>query len=364
MRNIKPVTREQFFEENRGKYSCEAFAEKVYLMIHTCYFKEGIKSKVAMRENWKREFHSELSDESFEYMLVNAPIMLRQVIIEETKKGQEITSSSYLRKTILAFEFDCWLVKRFAGGKSLELAVFERYIREKYGKFLDGKLKSLKEFDLAHLEQFEGIAKGLLPYTKEICSFCQLILKNNRMRIEYENPNAEITDDYGKFSVPAPAPIAAANPEQGISRELEIILKEKEERIEKLENDIREFKRQRDEAREYSANQYDRGIKDLFGALNDVRYGKVIDYLYGLLKDEQTDETLASYLDNLFMAFEDMEVEPILEKLPAVKVETMLKEYNLEFDKSKFDEKKVRLKYSGWKYKDIPMEKPTLTQED
>lgn len=142
-------------------------------------------------------------------------------------------------------------------------------------------------------------------------------------------------------------------------------MKEKDERIDKLERDIKEFKRQRDEAREYSANQYDRGIKDLFQVMNDVRYGKVIDYLYALSRNPETEANLASYLDNLFMALEDMEIEPIVEDgRPDVQEESLLRDYNLDFDKSEYHAEKVQLKYAGWRYKEVPMEKPTLVLKE
>ena len=96
--------------------------------------------------------------------------------------------------------------------------------------------------------------------------------------------------------------------------------------------------------------------------MNDVRYGKVIDYLYSLLHNPDTEDNLVSYLDNLFMAFEDMEIEPMIENGNFnVKEENLVKMFNLDFDKSEYKAENVALKYAGWKYKDIPMEKPTLT---
>ena len=152
---------------------------------------------------------------------------------------------------------------------------------------------------------------------------------------------------------------------QSVIREFELIIRDKDEKINSLENDIREFKRQRDEIRDYSTDQYNRGIKDLFRGLNDLRYGKVIDYFYSLMKSPDVDEKLGSYLENFFMALEDAEIEPIIaDENFDVNSKQLIKEFNLDFDKSKYNSKKVKLKYYGWKYKDSIIEKPSLTIEE
>lgn len=195
--------------------------------------------------------------------------------------------------------------------------------------------------------------------------------KNNKVKIKFDEPDIERTKEY-KFirkntneSQGNVLPEYKKTVQQDMGREYQAVLDEKDSRILKLEQDIREFKRQRDEAREYSVNQYDKGIRDLFSAINDIRYGKVIDYLYKLLQTEGTDDNLASYLDNFFMALEDMEIEPAAasEKINTDR-EKLIKEYNLDFDKNDFDSSRIELKYTGWKYKDIPIEKPTLTLKE
>ena len=141
-----------------------------------------------------------------------------------------------------------------------------------------------------------------------------------------------------------------------------MVLADKNAYIEKLERDISEFKRQRDEAREYSAEQYARGAKDLFMALNDARYGKVIDFLYRLLCEGYPDETLTGYLENLFMALQDMDIEPIMEGMSFTAGDSvpLNRKYNLDFDISEYDESRARLKYAGWTYRGSIMERPTL----
>lgn len=399
------ISADDFFSLNSGKYSFSEFAEKVYLMIHTYYLTAEGKIKVEMGKAWDREFGIYMTDETFEYMLTNAPIMLRDIIIDQTRQKQEIQGRKYLEKSLIAFEFDLWLIENYRSHQVLRLLNFENYINKKYGSFLDDKYRAFKRYDLKHITKLENIAVGLEPYYDGILEIFDLIISNNRMRINFEKESIARTEmisdanilethkDSVKAVVSEELPILGYEQKKtseesstslsvddqeiidlekiksGIRKELEkeygLILKDKDDRINLLEKDIREFKRQRDEAREYSVNQYDKGIKDLFVALNDVRYGKVMDYLYTLMKTENIDENLASYLDNLFMALEDMEIEPVVtDEQFIVNEETMLREYNLDFNKTEYVVDRVILKYAGWRYKEILMEKPTITLKE
>lgn len=358
-RRINPVSQNEFFELNSKKCTKEELAKQVYLMIHTYYLKEGSNIKSEMNKIWSTVFGVDMTEESYEYLLINSPVMLRDTIIDQTKQNKEIVSPRYLEKSIVAFEFDLWMLERYQRGQPLELAIFEAFLADKYGRYPEVKYKSFKKFDLCYISEFEDLAKELLPYYNKILDIFNRIVSNNRMRIEMDHPSVERTKEYKNIKT------AAALPLHSNDREYQIIIKEKEERIEKLEKDIKEFKRQRDESREYSANQYDRGIKDLFSALNDIRYGKIIDYFYMLLRADDTNDNLASYLDNFFMALEDMEIEPIVsDGCACVKEDNMIKQFNLDFNKSEYEESKIQLKYAGWKYKDHPLEKPTLTLKE
>lgn len=364
----RKVTREEFFEKNAVNCTNEFLAENAYILIHTTYLKDGIHIKTEIGKLWKELFKTYMQDDTFEYMVGNEPLFTRNTVVEEIMKGKEIQSRKILERTITALEFDLWLIERQEKGLSLELSIFEAYIHEKYGQFLDRQYNNFKRFDLAYINDFTRITKALLAYYGKIKDFYNRVQKSNKVKIQIDEPDVERTKEY-KFirkntdeRQNKGLPSHKETVQQDIGREYQAVLDEKDSRILKLEQDIREFKRQRDEAREYSVNQYDKGIRDLFSAINDIRYGKVIDYLYKLLHTESTDDNLVSYLDNFFMALEDMEIEPAAssEKITADK-EKLTKEYNLDFDKNDFDASRAELKYTGWKYKDITIEKPTLT---
>lgn len=403
MSRIRPQSKSEFFGKNAGTYSYEDFAEKVYLMIHTYYLSKDTKIKPEMGKTWKEAFGVFMTDEAFEYMLVNAPIMLRDVIIDDIRHGGEVSILKYLKKSLVAFEFDLWIVENNREGNDLKLADYHAFLHEKYGDTLEDRYDSFLEYDLRSIASYKNLATKLDPYYEDISDIFSMLVENNHAKIEFENehttrvkkkknkdegpenkkvaqPTKEEVVKKGKQETTTPkekrpgqdeSTSTVIKPDEikklketikaDLEREYHFVLIEKDERIEALERDIREFKRQRDEAREYSVNQYDRGVKDLFNSINDVRYGKVIDYLFALLENNLADENLSSYLDNMFMALEDMEIEP-MEHVGDLNIDqaTLVKNYNLAFDKAKFDASHVALRYFGWKYKDIILEKPTL----
>lgn len=376
------VNKDEFFEINTKNCSREVLAKKVYCLIHTAYLTPGTKVKPMLGKLWQDEFGMFMSDETFEYMRTNDPVLIIDIITQETREGNEIASNKYLGKAIVSLEFDLWAIENYRAGKKLDYNIFESYIQEKYGRSMENNLSSFRRFNLHCIENYEEIAKALESRYDEIAAFFELVSKNNKMRISIDNLEVKRVDDNRKpqVSMETKAETKSGTTESTKERlrqpvekkqqevvvqsqnfEYEIIIKDMQERIDKLERDIKEFKRQRDDAREYSVNQYDKGIKDLFTQMNDIRYGKVIDYLYALLKSDDIDENLASYLDNFFMILEDMEIEPIAGEGVAVVTESNLtKDYNLDFDKKEYVEGGTEIKYVGWKYKDRPMEKPTL----
>lgn len=359
------VTREEFFaEENRNGMSEEDFAIRIYVAVHTMYLKNLGKTKPEFGKFWQNLTGKYMTDAIFEYIYQNEPILTMDNLVAEVNAGKEIKSMKYIVKTLVALEFDLWLVERYKDGKELKLTYFANYLNEKYGAFTDIQYTAFRKFDLYNIYSFEAIAKELAPYREKIDAFFEKLCTTNKMRITIDDIDVKRTKEY-KPAIESKPPIQKSDEQalrQKIERENQIILQEKQERIEKLERDIKEFKRQRDEAKEYSINQYDKGVKDLFALMNDARYGKVIDYLFSLTVSEGVDENLASYLENFFMLLEDMEIEPIAEYDDEVIDDSNLtKNYNLDFDKNEYVSGKAKIKYVGWKYKDVTIEKPTLT---
>lgn len=404
----KSISKDEFFEINAKDRSREAFAEKVYITIHTLYLDLdfGESMKPVLGKIWKREFDGlYMGNETFEYMKNNDPALIYDPIREGIRNGMRIRSDGFLNKAIVSLEFDLWAVENHRAKRQLQYDRFEGYMRKKYGRSLNSELREFKEHNLCYIHDFKVIAEAIDAYYDRAMEFFELVSKNrdNRMRIYIDNLEVERVEEDVETSFRIETEVKSeelAERQQGVEQtaeqevkeekpsviqkeqeqherevkskeqtlnnhnfdfEYEILVKDMQERIDKLERDIKEFKRQRDDAREYSVNQYDKGIKDLFSQMNDLRYGKVIDYFYSLLKADDTDENLASYLDNFFMILEDMEIEPIAGDEDVVVTESNLtKEYNLDFDKKEYVEGGTEIKYVGWKYKDIPMERPTL----
>ena len=387
-RKREQATKEEFFAEKyRGGLSEADFAKRVYVAVHTFYIKKQGKLKHEFGVFLQGISGEYMPDANFEYMYQTEPILVMDRLVNDVRSKKEISSMKFLVKTVLALEFDLWMIERHRAGKQLTLAFFYAYIKEKYGDFLDRQYSSFKSFDLYRIDSFEEIAGELVPYQNQIGEFFDQLCEANKSRINMDRCDVPRTKEYAVVEEKKPEAVrethtedphaAAAEPvkipaqsvdeadiRRKLERETQIILQEKDERISKLEKDIREFKRQRDEAREYSLNQYDRGVKDLFKLMNDIRYGKVIDYLFSLLQKEEIDDNLAGYLENFFLLLEDMEIEPICDYEDEVSDENVTKNYNLDFDKKCYEPGNVKVKYVGWKYKDVPIEKPTITLKE
>lgn len=414
------LTREKFFEKNAKNCTPQELAERTYILVHTVYLQERERIKARMGMLWIKQFGDYMEDAAFEYLHTNEMVLTTPSVIRDVIAGKEISQMKYIAKTLTALEFDLWLIKRSAKKLPLAWEEFQKYAGEKYGTFLDKQMHSFQEYDLCYVENFERIALELAPYQKEIEKFLQVFMQANRMKISVENVQADpcreqrksfsrasvaalpkeeavqkkhsekeekeerILDETQKKAAGEPemdertealeketqqeekAVLTAQCSDAALLREYEIVLQEKDRRILRLENDIREFKRQRDELREYSMGQYDKGVRDLFLLMNDVRYGKIVDYLYRALNTGELEDNMASYVDNFFMLLEDMEIEPVVadEGELVVNRENLTRMFNLDFDKNAFHPARVALKYAGWKYKDMVIEKPTLTLKE
>lgn len=390
-RERKSASIEEFYaEENRAGLSEEEFAKRVYIQVHSLYLRTDGKTKPEFGRWWKNLTGIYMEDSIFEYMHDNEPILTMDKLSSDVREKKEITSMKFLVKTIVALEFDLWMIERYNNCKELDLMMFKNYMTEKYGSFCDRQFSNFRKFDLYGISSYEEIAKELSPYHDKIKEFYDCLYEGNKRKIDIDHTDVSRVNDYkgntfsveaakketnetgrleGNFEKSTPSEKISEEKQESvvetnknkIDRESQFVIQQMEERIEKLERDIKEFKRQRDDAREYSINQYDKGIKDLFNAMNDVRYGKVLDYFFSLLSRDDIDDNLASYIENLFMIFEDMEIEPIVENDNFdIDEANLTRDFNLDFDKNEYAGDRVKIKYVGWKYKDTIMEKPTL----
>lgn len=396
-RAFNSLTSEEFFRKNAINCSKEFLAEQSYIMVHTIYFKY-LKNKIHIdsefEKQWKEKFGIDLTDESLNYLKRNEPVMTKYILLDDFLRYRSFNKPYILSKIIVACEFDLWLIETYFADKPFERMLFKIYLDKKYGDFLNIEYNNFEKFDLHNIVKFDNIVVALYEYYDNITAFLDLIIKINKVSVknqeikrtdvsiepkkvskfipqkesssaQKESTSAQHTKAKTQSEVKTSDSSKKDEKMQSVIREFELIIRDKDEKINSLENDIREFKRQRDEIRDYSTDQYSRGIKDLFRGVNDLRYGKVIDYFYSLMKSSDVDEKLGSYLENFFMALEDAEIEPIIaDENFDVNSKQLIKEFNLDFDKSKYNSKKVKLKYYGWKYKDSIIEKPSLTIEE
>ncbi len=382
---IKPYTKEEFFKINSVNCLNSFLAKKSYILLHTIYLRNNNKIKSEMGMKWREYFDLYMANETYEYMYQLEPLMLNYNMQRQIKQGEAFQGLRILLKSVIALEFDLWLIERYKK-MPINIQQFEAYIYEKYEKlWINNPFKRFKEYDLYYINSFEEIAKELKPNYNKILEIYNLVINNNKKNIKFANQYAERTKQYilekeilenktldsvNKMEIVSEThdntfTTAQTSDTNSITdREIKIIINEKDERIKELEDYIREVERQRNETREYSNKQYEKGIKDLFSIMNDIKYGKVIDYLFSIHKLDTIDKKLKSYLENLFISFEEIGIEPICKEISVINKETILKDFNLQFDKSEFDANKIKLKYTGWKYKGVPIEKPTLTQED
>lgn len=367
-RHIKPVSKEDFFSVNANGLSYDQVAQEIYILVHTFYL-DGEPIKERLKDIWQTKFKVDLSNEIFEYIVVAEPILTRSAIVNGVRNHEEINSTKYLQRTLLALEFDVWMIERKMANAPIAYSFFEKFIQNKYGDFLTDVSKSFAKYEICYITSYEKISNELLKRKKEIIEFRDLLIETNKMKIPFENQNTPVVDQSVKDDVSSANASNGKKASDVIEKkqkdESSLIIAELEDRISKLESDIKEYKRQRDEAREYSVNQYGRGIKDIFASINDKRYGKVVDYLFTIMHSPDADPNLVSYLENFFMALEDMEIEPIADA-ENIKVDenNLVRDYNLTFNKGDYSKDKIAIKYVGWKYKDSILEKPTLTMKE
>ena len=400
----------EFYEEIGANRGYAATNEMLYISSHTIYLREGINYKREILRSWREDFGQRLSDEAWEYVAALYPSFCIIGIIEDMKLGRGI-SREYVRwKTLVRLEMDIKLIECAENNVTFNMEDFRNYINKKYNFAFENMLDEIEDNDVPYIENFPALGKALMKYKKEIQDVYEKLYKSceeglklrmdssenkSRSRRRSRRPRSQKVADTPKVtpepapaveekvvevaqekvepkikvepeikSEPAPAAVTADNAKDHALKDYEVIIAEYEEKIRRLENDVAEYQRRHDEIREFSTLQYDRGIKDLFNILNDNRYSKPIDFLYKLMQNPTLNANVRSYLENFFLALEEMEIEPIVQAGQAVVVSParMTANYNLEFDIKDFVPEKTSVKYAGWKYKDSILEKPTLSK--
>lgn len=411
----------EFYESIGANRGFAATNEMLYISSHTIYLQDGINYKREILRNWREIFGERLNDDAWEYVAALYPSFCIISIIEDMKAGRGI-SREYVRwKTIVRLEMDLKLIECAENNVTFNMNSFRHYINEKYNFAFDTLVDEIEDGDIPYIENFPALGNALMKFQKDIKSVFENLIKsceealnlrinsserNSRRRRRSRTPRVEEKQTPAPTSTPAPEPAPVASEPEKVApkvtdteektveevappkvepetkpetpvvtdenatshaiKDYEVIIAECEDRIKRLESDVAEFQRRHDEMREYSLVQYDRGIKTLFNALNDKRYSKPLDFLYKMMINPALDDNFRSYLENLFMALKDMDIEPIIENpFTATIDETRLTtNYNLEFDKKNFIPEKTKIKYVGWKYKNSILEKPTLSVKE
>ena len=413
---------EDFYKETGGIKGVVAANEMLYITAHTTYLTDNsINYKAEILQAWREDFSIRLSDDAWRYISELYPAFVNIAIIEDIKQGREISRTFVKWKTLIRFEMDLKLIECAENNVPFSKEKFRDFINEKYNFHFESMLDDLEAKDILYIEDFTNIAKALLPYKEKIKNIYDVFVKTydeeikSRMnserrndfrtsdrrrrnyrprtdrnfgyvkKVDSENKSADFpgtenitssdnqpalatsNENVTAESVPAdkiqPEPVVnAENAKEHALKDYEVIIAEYEEKIRRLESDVAEYQRRHDEIREYSVTQYDRGVKDLFNLLNDKRYSKPIEFLYKLMRNPALDANVRSYLENFFLALEEMDIEPIIQvgQPLVVDIAKMTANYNLEFDIKDFVPEKTTIKYVGWKYKDSILEKPTL----
>lgn len=359
----------EFVAMNKGPLSSADAYAFLYRLVHTAYAKNVGDFKKEICGAWQAKTDNRISERAWSRIYETAPVFTRNSLADDVRNGRALNQNWIFDLALVELEFDLWLIKTYESGAAFDGDSFRKQMNEKYGRALSGRVDNMLANDFRMLDDLAVLAPPLFELKKEITEFFDCLCRANKSRMDAfaaaKNDGAEADEGGAKSSGDVAALANELRQKDQIIAEYKLAIDNLSEKNKRLSRDIEEFKRQRDEVREYSAMQYDRGVRDLFNLANDSRYSKPLDYLYSLRTDSD-DDVLATYLDNFFMALEEMDIVPILEdkKMPAkIDALSIVRDYNLTFDKSEFNSKKIAVKYAGWKYKNMILEKPTLEKK-
>lgn len=412
---------EKFIAENVQNDTLDEKAklnELVYLLANTVYLKglkdKNINYKLAFLDMWKNNTGLMLSNESWICVYKKYWNFLDVKGIRRLITGTKITNERDLLDIFVRLKFNKWVL-------SVDLSNvvknnFKDHIKKEFGDGLNSKIDFFFKDELLYIKDIQSLKAKLRPYINDIEKVYNIFYTANRepLQTKLTNLNNQLKDDYYvglKHNNDKKKPLdteRAKENNENISKQKsseQIVTNEKKgtdgkqqaaigipendelkkakraieeykirncmlkEEIEKLEQDIQEYKRQKNDLSERILSEYDQGIRNLIKTLNNSRYSKPLDYLYQLMECDSTDDVLKSYLENFFMALEEMDIEPMNPNrdLSNINKSTLSAEYNLDFDINTIRENdEIKIKYIGWKYngkcREYIIEKPTLTR--
>ena len=339
---------EDFYARLNTGFERDKINEVVYNIFHTTYLKKDSDYRLEIGKAWKARLNLRLSDEAFVFLRELFCCFADRTFIKSVRSGERLARKDLLWHALIGLQMDIKLIECAEREEPFEMKTFRAEMNEKYGGAFDREIDEIERNEVPYVKNFLVLGRGLHPNKRRIHEVFEKLLETN---------GADLNAKLEQFKADA-REIAEQTTGLLMTRE------EYEEKIRRLESDVREFQRQRDELREYSQKQYDRGVRDLFKLMLDERYGRVADYFYKLMKSETTDDNLRGCLENLFMALEDFDIMPIISdgKIPEVTPERIV-QYNLEFDRTEYDPSKTEVKYPGWRFGSFVLEKPTLTMK-
>lgn len=365
------MRKEEFFRRVTGKCTTEEVAEKIYLAVHTIYLDEQAHVKKEYEKLWEKEFEKEFTDSDWIYLKENAPVMADFKKAQILRRGDAYNAIRFVGRTLIGLEFDLWLIERYKEKHPLNRFDFRKYMYSKYHEEILVGYSFFETVIMYGINNYTWIAEHLVPYYDDIKQFFEQFCKINSAKIPIKNENvsrlSQVVDNEKEISIESKSQEIRSQEDKKENEDkldmYSLLISEKDERIERLEQSIKEYQRQARQATEYSTKQFDRGVCELFSCLNDKRFGKQIDYLYRVMKERRCDDEMLGYLENVFYALEDMEIMPIISDYSKFSVndDTVTKDYNLDFDKNLFQRDQVEVKYVGWTFReDTIIEKPTL----
>ena len=420
-RNNSNRTIENFIAENVQNDTMDEKAklnELLYFLANIVYLKglndKNINYKLTFVTLWRNNTGMRLNDESWKFATMKYSTFLKPENINALLMGKQITNERNLLDILVRLTFNKWLLSADSG--EMTKNNFRDYVNKKFGDGLGSKVNNFLKWDLFYINDLQGLKEKIRPYINDIEKVYTIFYTANREQLQTKltNLNNQLKDDYyvvskynndnkkqldterakkineniikqksseqivtnEKKGTDGKQQAAIGIPENDELKKAKRAIEEYKirncmlkEEIEKLEQDIQEYKRQKNDLSERILSEYDQGIRNLIKTLNNSRYSKPLDYLYQLMECDSTDDVLKSYLENFFMALEEMDIEPMNpnRNLSNINKSTLSAEYNLDFDINTIRENdKIKIKYIGWKYngkcREYIIEKPTLTR--